>query len=107
MLITILALAFRLGKPMPLAPYLQAGLSVPENHVIMLSVSNKPIDSESPSERKDQPFSQDAASQREGSPQNKTVDSPASALPRRSAPKQFIPSEKIPADQAVDFPADI
>jgi hypothetical protein len=31
------------------------------------------------------------------------------AKPRREGtpPKEFVPSEKIPADQAVDFPADI
>jgi hypothetical protein len=47
----------------------------------------------SPSERKDS-----------GSKQSK----PESPTPRKEAPaKDFVPTEKIPADQAVDFPTDI
>ena len=37
----------------------------------------------------------------------KTPEEVDAALPLRSNPKGFSPSEKIPADQAVDFPADI
>jgi hypothetical protein len=36
-----------------------------------------------------------------------TPDSKAEPRRKGRPPKKFVPSEKIPADQAVDFPADI
>ncbi len=73
-------------------------MPVPQNLPIETAQNDKPVDNE-----KKDPIHPPEQKQ----PTSETTKPKTSTELRNGPSKDFVPSEKIPADQAVDFPADI
>jgi hypothetical protein len=74
---------------------------------ILFAAADKLVIAQHQPEQADAPAAPDAVEPKEGAAEQEAAEQSEPALPNRSAPKEFTPTEKIPADQAVDFPADI
>jgi hypothetical protein len=74
---------------------------------MVLLAEEKSIDSEDTAKNAAPSSPQAPAVNKELPARSEPMNSSGAALPKKPESKVFIPTEKIPADQAVDFPADI